>query len=433
MPYIVVEGGKKLQGELRVHAAKNSAVALLCASLLIKGTTVLTEVPEIEEVTRIVDLLTSIGVSIKKKSSGTLVITPPKKLVMEEIDRKACEARSSLLLFGALAAREKKYKLYKTGGCKLGNRTVRPHVYALKKLGVSVVSESGHYQVQTTHLKNADIVMYESGDLATENVIMAAVLAPGITTIKMASANYMVQDLCYFLVKAGAKITGIGTTTLVIKGVRELKPVKQYPLMPDPIVAMTFLAVAITTKSSLTITNCPLDFLELELCKLEVMGQKYVLKKKRRSKNGKFTIVDIAIVPSDLKALPDKLECRPFPGLNIDNLPLFIPILTQAEGRTLVHDWVYENRSIYALELQKLGAKVTLIDPHRLWVEGPTHFVPNDIACPSALRPAVVILICMLVAQGKSVLRNTGVIDRGYEHLYEALNKVGASIQVIKE
>jgi UDP-N-acetylglucosamine 1-carboxyvinyltransferase len=262
---------------------------------------------------------------------------------------------------------------------------------------------------------------------------MAAVLAPGITTIKMASANYMVQDLCYFLVKAGAKITGIGTTTLVIKGVRELKPVKQYPLMPDPIVAMTFLAVAITTKSSLTITNCPLDFLELELCKLEVMGQKYVLKKKRRSKNGKFTIVDIAIVPSDLKALPDKLECRPFPGLNIDNLPLFIPILTQAEGRTLVHDWVYENRSIYALELQKLGAKVTLIDPHRLWVEGPTHFVPNDIACPSALRPAVVILICMLVAQGKSVLRNTGVIDRGYEHLYEALNKVGASIQVIKE
>jgi UDP-N-acetylglucosamine 1-carboxyvinyltransferase len=134
MPYIVVEGGKKLQGELRVHAAKNSAVALLCASLLIKGTTVLTEVPEIEEVTRIVDLLTSIGVSIKKKSSGTLVITPPKKLVMEEIDRKACEARSSLLLFGALAAREKKYKLYKTGGCKLGNRTVRPHVYALKKI-----------------------------------------------------------------------------------------------------------------------------------------------------------------------------------------------------------------------------------------------------------------------------------------------------------
>lgn len=433
MPYIVVEGGKKLQGELRVHAAKNSAVALLCASLLIKGTTVLTEVPEIEEVTRIVDLLTSIGVSIKKKSSGTLVITPPKKLVMEEIDRKACEARSSLLLFGALAAREKKYKLYKTGGCKLGNRTVRPHVYALKKLGVSVVSESGHYQVQTTHLKNADIVMYESGDLATENVIMAAVLAPGITTIKMASANYMVQDLCYFLVKAGAKITGIGTTTLVIKGVRELKPIKQYPLMPDPIVAMTFLAVAITTKSSLTITNCPLDFLELELCKLEVMGQKYVLKKKRRSKNGKFTIVDIAIVPSDLKALPDKLECRPFPGLNIDNLPLFIPILTQAEGRTLVHDWVYENRSIYALELQKLGAKVTLIDPHRLWVEGPTHFVPNDIACPSALRPAVVILICMLAAQGKSVLRNTGVIDRGYEHLYEVLNKVGAFIQVIKE
>jgi UDP-N-acetylglucosamine 1-carboxyvinyltransferase len=275
--------------------------------------------------------------------------------------------------------------------------------------------------------------MYESGDVATENAILAAVYAPGKTTIKMASANYMVQDLCYFLVKAGAKISGIGTTTLKITGVKKLKTSISYAVMPDPIVAMTYISIACTTGSYLVIKNCPLEFLELELCKLEIMGQKYNLKNKRKSKNNKFDIVDVEIIPSQLNALPDKLECRPFPGLNIDNLPLFVPILTQARGRTLVHDWVFENRSIYALELQKLGAQITLLDPHRIWVEGPTKFVPNEIICPPALRPAVNILICMLAAPGKSILRNTDMIDRGYENIYEILNQVGAEIRVVND
>lgn len=433
MSYLIIKGGKKLRGELVNQTAKNSAVALLCAAVMIKGRTILTDVPVIEEVNRIVKLLQSIGVIVEKKSATEFIIDARGPLTMEHIDRKACEARSALLLFGALAAREGKYKLYKTGGCKLGNRTVRPHVYALRKLGVQVSSYDTYYEVVTTSLHAAEIVMYESGDTATLNAIMAAVLAPGTTTIKMASANYMVQDLCYFLLKAGSKIKGIGTTTLTIQGVKSLKSVSNYPIMPDPIVAMTFLATAITTRSSLIIKNCPLDFLELELCKLEVMGQKFSLKNKRRSKNDKFTIVDIEIIPSTLNALPDKLECRPFPGLNIDNLPLFIPILTQARGRTLVHDWVYENRSIYALELQKLRAKITLIDPHRVWVEGPVKFVSNELVCPPALRPAVVVLICMLAAPGVSVLRNTSVIDRGYEYLYKVLNTVGADITLVEE
>lgn len=433
MSYITIEGGKKLHGELVTHSAKNSALALLCAALLIKGKTTLVDVPAIDEVGRMITLLRSIGVKIDEKSKGVLCIDASGKLSLDSIDKKACEIRSSLFLFGALGYREKKFKLYKTGGCKLGNRTVRPHVFSLKKLGINIVSREAYYEVETTKLVAADIVMYESGDTATQNAIMAAVLASGTTTIKMASANYMVQDLCYFLVKAGARIKGIGTTTLTIQGVKTLKSVHNYPVMPDPIVAMTFLSVAITTHSPLLIKNCPLDFLELELCKLEVMGQEYLIQNKRKSKNGKFTVVDIRMVPSKLVALPDKLECRPFPGLNIDNLPLFIPLLTQAKGRTLVHDWVYETRSIYALDLQKLGAKITLIDPHRIWVEGPTQFVPNEIMCPPALRPAVNILICMLAAKGKSILRNTSVIDRGYEQLYDILNKSGACITLMED
>jgi len=336
------------------------------------------------------------------------------------------------LVFGALAKRTRQYRLYKSGGCRLGARTVRPHLYALHKLGIKISSRASYYEVKNGSLRGQEIVMYESGDTATENVIMAAVLAKGRTIIKMASANYMVQDLCYFLQKAGANIQGIGTTTLIIDGVKRLKSVKRYPIMPDPIVAMTFLSAAITTGSTLTVKNCPLDFLDLELCKLEYLGQKYVIENKRRSKNGKFTIGDIHVSRSQLKALPDKIYGRPFPGLNVDNLPLFVPILTQAQGRTLVHDWAYENRSVYFLDLQKLGARITMLDSHRVWVEGPTIFVPGELKCPPALRVAVIILIGMLAAPGKSILYNTYVIDRGYENLYQTLNKAGAEIKVFE-
>jgi len=433
MSYLIVKGGKKLHGELHTQAAKNSAVALLCASLMIKGKVLLKDVPAIEEVNKIVTLLESIGVRIKKISRSAMMIDSSHKLNLKNIDRNACQARSALLLFGALGARVKKYKLYKTGGCKLGNRTVRPHLFALEKFGIKIVSTPNHYEVTNSPLHKASIVMYESGDTPTENAIMAAVLAPGTTIIKMASANYMVQDLCYFLMKAGAKIKGIGTTTLVIKGVKKLKSVSEYCVMPDPIVAMTFLSLAITTKSNLIIKNCPLDFLELELEKLSVMGQIYHITHKRKSKNKQFTIVDIEIIPSKLKALPDKLECRPFPGLNIDNLPLFVPILTQAKGRTLVHDWVFENRAIYFSELKKLGAHIDPVDIHRIWVEGPTVFHSNELEAPPALRPAVCVLICMLAAQGKSILHNTYQIDRGYEYLYETLSKIGANIKIVYE
>lgn len=313
----------------------------------------------------------------------------------------------------------------------MGERTVRSHLYALESFGVNVVSKSKFYEVKNSALRPATIVMYESGDTPTENAIMAAVLAPGKSIIRMASANYMVQDLCYFLAQAGAKIDGIGTTTLTINGVKNLKPVENYSIMPDPIVAMTFLSAAIVTDSHLTITNCPMDFLDLELYKLEKMGQKLLVKNERKYKTGEFRIADVEVWPSKLKALPDKIYGRPFPGLNIDNLPLFVPILAKAAGRTLVHDWAYENRSVYLLELQKLGASITLLDLHRAWVEGPTKFKPNEVVCPPALRPAVNVLICMLVAKGKSILRNTYVIDRGYENLYNILNKAGADIKII--
>jgi len=196
---------------------------------------------------------------------------------------------------------------------------------------------------------------------------------------------------------------------------------------------MAYISIAIVTGSKLTIKDCPIEFLELELEKLHVMGQKFTLMNSRKSASGKFKLVDVSIEPSKLVALPDKIYGRPFPGLNIDNLPFFVPIFTMARGRSLVHDWVYENRAIYYLELQKLGAKITLLDPHRVFVEGPTKFRSNELICPPAIRPAMNVLIAMLAAPGKSVLRNPYPIERGYENVTEALRQVGAKIEKVDE
>jgi UDP-N-acetylglucosamine 1-carboxyvinyltransferase len=346
---------------------------------------------------------------------------------MDAIDRASCETiRSSLLLLGALAARESAYRLYKSGGCKLGNRTVRPHLYALEKFGVEVKSRPGYYDVTNNLRCPGRVVMYESGDTPTENAVMAAVLAPGETAIAFASANYMVQDLCRFLSAAGAKIGGIGTTTLRIRGVHALKSRVRFRVMPDPIEAMTFVAIAAATKSPLVIRECPLDFLELELEKLSVMGQRFTIARERSVNH--VRVGDIQMMPSALVALPDKLYGRPYPGVNIDHVPLFVPILTQAKGRSLVHDWVYENRAVYYLELQKLGANVTLLDPHRLFVEGPAKLRGADLISPPAIRPAMAILIAMLAAAGESRLRDTYQIERAHESLVERLQSVGADV-----
>src|SRR3989339_14528 len=429
----IIDGGKPLKGTINVNTAKNSAVAILCACLLNRGVNTILAVPRIQEVERIIEILMSIGVKVTWKDKHTLIVDTRPELKLGAIDRRACEmTRSSLLLLGALGARVKKYKLYRSGGCKLGARTVRPHLYALEKFGIKVVSRPKYYEISNQPLiAPGEVVMYESGDTPTENALLAAVLSAGTTVLKFCSSNYMVQDLCYFLQAMGAKIEGIGSTTLKITGVKKLQPGSAYPIMPDPIEAMAWIALSITTHSRLTVANCPLDFLDLELEKLRVAGQKLIISKEKKSANGRFRVADITLVPSSLVALPDKVYGRPYPGLNIDNLPFFVPILTQARGRTLIHDWVYENRAIYYLELQKLGAKITLLDPHRIFVEGKTKLLPNELMCPPAIRPAMAVLIAMLAAKGRSVLRNSYPIERGYEDLAVRLTALGAKIKTI--
>ncbi len=262
---------------------------------------------------------------------------------------------------------------------------------------------------------------------------MAAALNDGITTIRNASPNYMIQDLCFYLEKLGVKIEGIGTTTLVVQGVRDINKNIEYAPAEDPIEAMSFIAAAIVTKSEITIERAPIEFLEIELKFLENMGFQYEMTDEYTALNGRTRLVDISTKVSQLKAPVDKIHPMPFPGLNIDNLPFFALIAATAKGRTLIHDWVYENRAIYLTELNKLNAKVELVDPHRIYIEGPTRWKPAEIVTPPALRPAVVILLAMVAAPGISVLRNVYSINRGYEDLANRLNTLGANITIIRD
>ena len=428
-----IDGGRKLSGTVRTNASKNSAVGLLCASLLNKGRTEFRGMPRIEEVNRILEVLQSVGVSAKWLTDTDLEIIPPKKFKMGNLNIEAAvKTRSALMLLGVLIHDLPKFELPYPGGCKLGRRSVRPHLYALEKLGVAIVATKGNYHVSVKKLRPSDIVLYEAGDTVTENALMAASRIPGKTTLKFTSANYMVQDVAHYLEALGVKVDGIGTTTMTVHGVSRIKKDVVYYPSEDPIEAMLFLSLAATTNSSITIERAPIDFLELELLKLEKMGFKYKILKRYVSRNGFTNLVDIKTLPSKLVALEEKLHAQPYPGLNIDNLPFFVPVAARAKGTTLIHDWVYENRAIYYMELQKLGANIILADPHRVYVEGPTEFRPAELVCPPALRPAVIILIAMLAAPGVSILRNVYSINRGYEDLVNRLNRLGARVEILR-
>ena len=430
---IKIEGGYKLSGTIDIKTSKNGAMGLLAASLLNRNKTVFKNVPRIEEVQRMIEVFQSIGVGARWDDND-LEIKPPEKFNLKALDREAAEkTRSIILLIGPLLHFSKRFRLPQPGGCKLGSRTVKPHVFALEKLGASIETKEKYYEVSSTELKPSEIILYESGDTVTENAIMAAARIPGKTVIKYASANYMGQEVCFYLEKCGVKIDGIGTSTITVHGVKDINVPVTYYLSEDPIEAMFFLAAAIVTKSSITIKRCPIDFLEIELLKLEKMGFKYKILKSYKSLNEKTNLIDIKTSPSKLTALEEKIHPSVYPGLNIDNLPFFAVIATQATGQTFIHDWIYEKRAIHYKDLEKLGADTLLADPHRFYVTGPTKLKAAEVVCPPALRPAAIVLIGMLAAEGTSILRNIYSLNRGYEDLVARLNSLGAKISILRE
>lgn len=427
----IIEGGKKLSGMVETSRSKNGAVALLAASLLNRGTTTLHHVPKIEEVNRLIEVLRSIGVEVEWQGTS-VVIKPPETVSLGTIDHAAASRTRSILMFiGPLLHQFEfdPFELPQSGGCTLGLRSVRPHQMALEKFGVAIETHSSTYRIHHDGLRPAEVVLYESSDTATINALFTAARISGKSVIRYASANYQVQEVCGFLRALGVGIEGIGSTTITIEGVKNITTDISYTVAEDPTDAMFFIASALVTHSSITITNAPIEFLEVELLVLEKMGLHYTLSNTHVSENGITKLVDIELEPSTLTAFPEKIHARPYPGLNIDNLPFFAVIATQAEGTTLIHDWVYEKRAIYYTELDRLGAHTSLLDPHRISIEGRTALKAAEVVCPPALRPATIILVAMLAAKGRSTLRSVYSINRGYEDIVTRLQNLGASIE----
>ena len=429
-----ITGTAKLEGSIPTNASKNGALGLFCAALLNRGTTILHRIPRIQEIFRLSEIFESMGVKIKWIDKNSVQINPPKKFKLAKIPQESASLiRSVLMIIGPLAHFEKKFIIPHSGGCKMGHRTIAAHRFALEKLGINIETKEDHYTIESPRLSPNEIVMYEASDTASENAIMAAALIPGMTTIKFLPPNYQVQEVSFFLEKCGVKMEGIGTSTLTVYGVREINKDLEYYNSEDPAESMMFITAAILTKSKLIVTRCPIDFLSLELLKLEKMGLKYKLSPVYLSKNEHTRLVDITIFPSKLIALNEKIHAQPYPGINSDNLPFFVPIATQAEGTTMIHDWMWENRAVYFTELNRLGANITLADPHRVFIQGPSDLKANQVVCPPALRPAMIIMVTMIGATGTSILRNVYSINRGYENISERLNKIGAKIKILNE
>lgn len=428
-----IEGGRKLSGSVRTNYSKNGAINMLCASVLNHGTTILHGIPRIEEVYRYIEIMESLGISVKWTATDTLEITPPKKLSFDTMNLESARKTRSFTFVGALIHWSPLFSFPHSGGCKMGERTIAAHKYALEKFGVKIKTLEERYDIRHGALKPAEFVLYESSDTGAIAAIIAAAGTLGKSTIRFAPPNYQVQDVCFLLEKMGVRIDGIGTTTLVVHGKKDIHENIEHWNSEDPIESMFFITAGVVTQSTLTVTHCPIEFIELEIEKLRQMGVKVRIGKKYRSNNERTVLVDITVSPSPKLVAPhDKLHAQPFPGMQNDNLPFFVPIATQARGTTLVHDWTWENRAVYFTELNKLGANIKLVDPHRVFIDGPTKLKGAQIVCPPALRPSAVILIAMLAAEGTSMLRNVYSITRGYEEIAERLNKLGAKIRVVR-
>jgi UDP-N-acetylglucosamine 1-carboxyvinyltransferase len=435
--HLRVVGGRRLSGSIDVKTSKNAGVALLCATLLNAGRTTLRRVARIEEVYRILEVLGSIGVRARWINDGNdLEIVPPAELDLAAMDTEAARRTRSVIMFlGPLLHRTDRFKIPYAGGCDLGTRTVQPHMNALRHFGLDITATDGFYHAEVDRgaAPKRAIVLTERGDTVTENALLAAARHEGVTVIRNASPNYMVQDLCFFLEELGVRVEGIGTTTLTVHGVAHIDRDVDYAPSEDPVEAMSLLAAAVVTESELTIRRVPIEFLEIELAVLEEMGLDFETGPEYRADNARTRLVDLTVRPSKLSSPIDKIHPMPFPGINIDNVPFFAAIAAVAQGSTLIHDWVYDNRAIYLTELTRLGAQVKLLDPHRVLVEGPTRWRAAEMVCPPALRPAVVVLLAMMAAEGTSVLRNVYVINRGYEDLAERLNTIGAQIETFRD
>jgi UDP-N-acetylglucosamine 1-carboxyvinyltransferase len=413
----IISGGKALSGEIDVFGSKNAAGPALAAVLLTKKECVIDNIPAIEDIFNIIGVLESIGVKVEKISDRKIKFKA-EKIDLDKMDlERVSKTRISVLLFGALLARVKNFKMPPPGGDRIGLRPIIVHLNALEKLGAKIEKKDSFYQVNCKDLVGSEIILEEFSVTATEAVMLAAVLAKGKTIIKGAAAEPHVQDLGKMLIDMGAKVSGLGTHTIEINGVKELQGC-QHKVIPDPIEAGTFITIGALVPGKIKVNNVELSHLDLFLAKLEEIGVKL-----EKGKN----FVNVSYSPN-LKAV--KIQALPYPGFPTDLLPIIIPLLVLAQGKSLVHDPLYENRFNYVQELRKMGADIEMVDPHRTFIFGSTKLSGASISSWD-IRAGACLVIAALSAKGKTTIKDVFQIDRGYEKIEERLQKIGADIKRI--
>jgi len=416
MAKFIITGGKKLKGEVETQGAKNAATPIIAASILLSGKTVLENIPNILDVARMKMILEKIGASVAsdaEKHSAEINTRNVKSRDLDFIEVR--QMRSSLLLIGPLLARFGRVKISSPGGCHIGARSLSAHLEGFRALGARVKSENSHYFLSAKNLKGTKIVLDEFSVTATENIMMAASLASGRTIIKLAACEPHVQDLAGFLNKAGAKIRGAGTDTLVIDGVAKLRGVR-YKIIPDMIEAGTLIIAGLATDGSVKVKNMNPDDLEIFLKKLQEMGARLEI-----GENYAQTL------PSP-KMRAVKIQTLPYPGFPTDLQAPFSVLMTKARGESLIHDPMYEGRLKYLEELKKMGANVKILDSHQAKITGPTKLAGKEITSLD-LRAGATLILAALLASGKSIIHCAEEIDRGYEGIEEKLRSLRANIE----
>lgn len=413
-------GGKKLSGTIQVRGAKNATTPILAATLLTKKPCVINNIPLIEDVFVMIDILKSMGSKVEWIGKRAIRVTnkdcDPKKidpLLVKKI-------RSSILLLGSLSARFDRFSLYHPGGCVIGARPVGTHFDALERLGVTIRQTGKEYLVDATEKRRNKVVLREFSVTATENAMMLACALPGTTVIKIAACEPHVEDLGRFLIKMGAHIEGLGTHTLTIRGKRTLSGC-EHTIISDFNEAATFLILGAATKSRITVQGAREDHLDLVLEKLAEFGVGFEINNS-----------SITVIPAKILRAVEKIDARVYPGIPTDVQSLFGVLATQARGETMIFDTIFEGRFNYMGELQKMGANIEVQNRREALVKGPTPLKGTTITSFD-LRAGVSLIIAALAAQGTTLIRNIYQVDRGYESIEERLKLLGACIDRIEE
>ena len=415
MASYIINGGKRLEGEIDISGSKNASLPIIAACLLNKGITKLYNVPNIHDVQIMLKILKVLGCKIKK-NSGKIIIDSRKINKKEIPDDLMNQMRSSVILAGALISRNKEVVFSYPGGCDIGSRPIDLHLEGFKKIGINIEEESGYIKCNCDKILSSEITLDFPSVGATENIMLASVYGEGTTIIKNAAREPEIVDLQNFLVKMGAKVTGAGESEIVIEGIKQIKKDVSYTIMPDRIEAGTLLCATAITGGKIKINKVEPIHIGPVISKLEESGCKISVEKNSV----------ILEAPKRLKAVD--IKTMPYPGFPTDMQSIFTGMLTTAKGTSMIVENIFENRYKYTNELKRMGAKITTEGKVAI-VKGTKKLVGTTVEATD-LRGGATLVLAGLVAKGKTTVTNIEHILRGYEALDNKLNKIGANIQL---